>query len=129
MIQDWLHSQITFYISVLSYPSKTHTKVGNDSFWILFLTPQIRSVWTGQYFFFFLTFYFILEYSRSTIMIVSGGQQKDSAIHINVSIFPQTPLPSRLLHNIEQSSLCYTADPCWLSIFSREVCTRPFQII
>ena len=38
------------------------------------------------------------------IVIVSGAQQSDSAIHIHVSILPQTPLPSRLPHNIEQSS-------------------------
>ena len=40
-------------------------------------------------------------------MIISGGQQKDSAIHIHISIVPQTPLPSRLPCNIEQSSMCY----------------------
>ena len=34
-------------------------------------------------------------------MIVSGEQHKDSAIHIHVSILPQTPLPPRLPHNIE----------------------------
>ena len=30
------------------------------------------------------------------------------------------PLPSPFgwLHNIEQSSLCYAADPCWLSVFA-----------
>jgi len=39
------------------------------------------------------------------VVIVSGGQQRDSAIHSHVSILPQTPLPSRLPHNIEQSSL------------------------
>ena len=33
----------------------------------------------------------------------------------HVSILSQTPLPSRLLHNIEQSSLCYIVGPCWLS--------------
>ena len=48
------------------------------------------------------------------IVIVSGAQQSDSAIHIHVSILPQTPLPSRLPHNIEQSSLCYTVGTCWL---------------
>ena len=26
---------------------------------------------------------------------------------ISVSILPQTPLPSRLPHNVEQNSLCY----------------------
>ena len=41
-------------------------------------------------------------------VVVSGRQQRDSAIHIHVSILPQTPFPSRLPHNIEQSSLCYT---------------------
>ena len=56
-------------------------------------------------------------------MIVSGAQQSDSAIHIHVSILPQTPLPSRLLHNIEQSSLCYTVGPCWLSFLNIAVCT------
>ena len=63
--------------------------------------------------------YFITTYSISlnvsfrialqlinSIVIVSGGQQRDPAIH--VSILPQTSLPSRLPSNTEQSSLCYT---------------------
>ena len=37
-------------------------------------------------------------------MIVSGGQQRGSAIGMHVSILPQTLLPSSLPHNIEQSS-------------------------
>ena len=45
-------------------------------------------------------------------MIDPGGPQRDSAIHIHVSILPQTPLPSRLPHNIEQSSLCCTKATC-----------------
>ena len=40
-------------------------------------------------------------------MIVSGEQQRDSAIVTQVSILCQTPLPSRLPHNTEQSSLLY----------------------
>ena len=40
-------------------------------------------------------------------MIVSDGQQRDSARHKQVAILPQTPLLSRLSHDIEQSSLCY----------------------
>ena len=54
-------------------------------------------------------------------------QQRDSDIRIHVSILPQTPLPSRLPHNIEQSSLCDTVGPCWLSILNAAVCTRPYQ--
>ena len=55
-----------------------------------------------------LTFYFALGYRQLTnnVVIVSGEQWKDSAIHIHVSILPQTPLPSRLPHNMEQSFLC-----------------------
>jgi len=58
---------------------------------------------------------------------VSGGQQRNSAIPIHVSILPQTPLPSRLPHDIEQSSLCYTVGYCWLSISSTAVCTCQSQ--
>ena len=39
--------------------------------------------------------------------------------------FLQTSLPSRLPHKIEQSSMAYTAGPCWLSILSIAVCTCP----
>ena len=39
------------------------------------------------------------------------------------------PLPSRLPHNIEQSSTCYTGDPCWLSILSTAVCTGSHKFI
>ena len=52
----------------------------------------------------------------NNVVIVSGGQQRDSAMHIDVSILPQTPLPSRLPHHSEQGALCYTVGPCWLSI-------------
>ena len=65
----------------------------------------------------FLTFYFILEYIRWTINNVvrgSGAQQRNPAIHIHVSVLPQTSLPSRLPYNIEQSSLWYTVGPRWL---------------
>ena len=61
------------------------------------------------------------------MLIVSGGQQRDSAIHIHVSILPQTPVPSRLPHNIEQSSLCCAVGLCWLSILNIAVCTCPSQ--
>ena len=46
-----------------------------------------------------------------------------SHIHIHVSILPQTPLPSRLPHNTEQSSLCYAVVPCQLSILNPAVCS------
>ena len=54
----------------------------------------------------------------NNVVIVSGGRQRDSAIDIHASLLPQTSLPSRLPHNIEQSSLCCIVGPCWLSILN-----------
>ena len=51
-------------------------------------------------------------------MIASGRQQRDSVIPIHVSILPQTPLLSRLPCSTEQSSLCSTVGPPWLSILN-----------
>ena len=51
-------------------------------------------------------------------MTVEGEQQKDPAIHIYVSILPQTPFPSRLPYNTEQSSMCYTVGLYRLSILN-----------
>ena len=71
--------------------------------------------------------YFVLGYSQFTnnVVIVPGGQQRDSAIHTHVSVLFQTPLPSRLPHNIEQSSMCYTIDPSSLSILKIAICFYP----
>ena len=57
----------------------------------------------------------------NSVVIVSGGQQRDSAIHIYGSILPQTPLPSRLPYNTEQSSLGYPEGLYWLSILNTAV--------
>ena len=81
-------------------------------------------------FFFFFKFYFVLGYSQLTndVVIVSGEQWRDSAICIHVFILCHTPLPSSLLHSLEQNSMCYTVVPCWLSILNIAVCTRPFKL-
>ena len=54
----------------------------------------------------------------NNVVLVSRVQQSDSLIHIHVAMLSQILFPFRLLHNIEQSSLCYTVDPCWLSILT-----------
>ena len=70
----------------------------------LSLTPSYTSTCN----FFFNNFLFCIGVLLiNNVMIVSGEQQRDSAIHIHVSILFQTPLLSRLPHNTEQSSLCY----------------------
>ena len=65
------------------------------------------------FFFFFNCLLCIGVWPNNRVVIVSGGQQRDPAIHMHVSILPQTPLPSRLPHSIEQSSLCYTKPFRW----------------
>ena len=64
----------------------------------------------------------------SNVMLVSGIQQSDSVIHMHVSILFQILFPISLLHNIEQSSLCYTVGPRCLSILNIAVCTCKSQI-
>ena len=75
----------------------------------------------------FLLFYFYFNIGVLPInnaMIVSGGQQRDSTTRTHLSILPQTPLPSGLPHNNEQSSLCSTLGPCWVSTLNIAVCTH-----
>ena len=59
----------------------------------------------------------------NNVVSVSGGQQSDSDIHVPVFILFQVLFPFRVLQNIEQSSLCRTVGPCWLSILNIAVCT------
>ena len=44
-----------------------------------------------------------------------------------MSILPQIPLPCRLPHNTEQSSMCCVAGPCWLFILNVAVCTYTWR--
>ena len=46
--------------------------------------------------------------------------KRDSGIHMRVSILLQNALPSRLPHNIEQSFMCYTVGPYWLSCWIQQ---------
>ena len=59
----------------------------------------------------FLNFFFCSGVQPINNAIVSGGR-RGTQPHIHVSI-PPIPLPSRLPHNPEQRSLCYTVDS-WL---------------
>ena len=58
---------------------------------------------------FYILFYCGVQLMNN-ILLVSGVQQSDSVIHIYVSIVFQILFPFRLLHNIEQSSLCVAKD-------------------
>ena len=48
----------------------------------------------------------------NSVVLVSGVQQSESVIHINVSVLFQILFPFMFLQNIEQSSLCYIVGPC-----------------
>ena len=81
-----------------------------------------------NFIFIFLNFLFCIGvWPINNVVIVSDEPQRDSAIHIHVSILPGSPLPSRLPHNFEQSCLCYTAGSWWESILNIAVSTCPSQ--
>ena len=78
---------------------------------------------TYSLFFKFFLFCIVVQPINS-VVIVSGEQWKDSALHIHVSILPQTHLPFRLPHNIEQRFLCYTGGSWWLAILNIAISHR-----
>ena len=77
---------------------------------------------------FFFNLLFILYWSTVSVL-VSGVQQIDSVIHIHLPFFVRFCSLYRLLQNIEQSSLCYTVGPCWISILNISVYTCPSQTL
>ena len=76
--------------------------------WILDKFPRLTFI---NLLIFNFLFYIGVE-PINNVVIVAGAHQSNSAVHTHVSVLPQTPLPSRLPHNIAQSSLCYTVGPC-----------------
>ena len=80
-------------------------------FYVFLLYPVHMVDYLGCYFQLFILYWWILLINN--IVIVLGGQQRDSAIRTHISILPQTLLPSSLLCNMGESSLCYTG-LCWL---------------
>ena len=65
-----------------------------------------------KFYFFIFNFLFSTGVEPINNIIISDEQQRDSAIHTHIFICPQTSLPSRLPHNIEQSSMCNTVEFC-----------------
>ena len=61
---------------------------------------------------FFNFLFYIGAQLINDVVLVSGVQQRDSVIHVHVSILFQILFPIRLLQNSEQSSLCSTVGPC-----------------
>ena len=60
------------------------------------------------------------------VVTVSGESLRDSAIHVQVPILPQTPFPPRLVHNSVEFHVLYNRS--FLSIILNiAVCTSPSQ--
>ena len=58
---------------------------------------------------------------QKAMLIILGGQQRDSAMYIHVSILRK--LPSHPVCLITLSFLCYTVGPCLSSTLNTAVCT------
>ena len=82
--------------------------------------------WTQISFTFFLkksVLFYIGVYLINNVVIVSGVQPREIAIHIHISPFLQASLPSSLPHNIGQNFMCCTVDPCWCREFGIDMYT------
>lgn len=66
-----------------------------------------------------MIFFFLMN----DVISASGVQQTESVTYTHVSLLFQTLFPPRSLQNTEQSSLRYTAGPCWLHILNTAVYT------
>ena len=85
------------------------------------LSTQRSTGWMSGGPVFFLTYFFVSGYSRLTMLWWFQLNSKRAEPYI--SMYPLFPkLPSRLPHNTEQSSLCYTVGSYWLSILNIVVC-------
>ena len=115
---DTQESSITYVVNPAIHPY--HLAIKESPKWSInqFLCFYQSPLYSHTFFYFF---FHIGVQLITSVVTVSGGQQRDSAMHIHVPILPDTPLPIRLPHHIEQNFLCYTVGPCWLSILSTAV--------
>ena len=91
---------------------KAKGQTTNLSFSFLWKITEIVYLWIFK-----KLFYFILEYNWLTVLYFQV-HSKGTHSYIYISIPSQTPLPSRLPYNIEQSSLCYAVGLCLLYILN-----------
>ena len=67
-------------------------------------------------------------YSQLTMLWQFQVNSKGTQPYIYMYSFSlKPPFPSRLAHDIKQSSLCYTISPCWWSILNTAVWTWASQ--
>ena len=106
-------SRISAFFPAVLFP-KASVHINDSLFWLEIAKlavcrttdskPQVNLTQENK--FFFLNFLFCIGVLlMNNAVIVSDEQQRDSAIHIHVSILPQTLLPSRLPHKHSHSCL------------------------
>ena len=76
---------------------------------------------------FYLTFYFILEYSQLTTLWQVQIDSKGTQPHIHMYPFSPKPLSYPDCHITLSRDPCALC-PCWLSILNIAVCTCPSQL-
>ena len=120
-----VHTQVSILPRTL-LPSRQPHNSEQSPCWLSILFSHFSFIYV-LFIYFKKRFILYQSISNWQCWVISGEQWRDSAIYTHVSILPQTPLPSRLPHNTEQSSLCCAVGPCWLSILNTAVCPCPSQ--
>ena len=117
-LSDYLSGNDTCYFEMVC--SHFRSPLSNSPLYIFicFLLLQVFRQVTFTFMYLFKLFILYWGIADEQCVIASDEHWGDSAIQIHVSILSQTPLPSRLPHNMEQSSLFSTVGPCWLSILN-----------
>ena len=86
--------------------SLLHVTLHRHAHIVLFLTSNLADLHWHFYNELFLLYWDVASWHSHDSFRWTA--KRDSAIHIHVSVLPQTPLQSRLPHDTEHSSMCYT---------------------
>ena len=105
-------SCVQLFVTLWTHPASLSMGFPRQEYWsglpcpsprkASYATAKLKKIYT--YPIYTLTFFKLFVLSFNDVVIISREQQSGLVIHIHVSILLQTPLPSTLPHNIEQSS-------------------------
>ena len=109
----------SIFPSITVFSSKSALHIMWPKYWSFSVSISPSNEYSGLISFRFDWFDLLeVQGTLRSLVIFMDIQWRDSAIHMHVSILPQTPLPSRLPHNTKQSPLCCAAWPCWWSVLN-----------
>ena len=84
--------------------------------------PPFKNVPVVLFSFFLIYLFYIGVHLINNVVIILGVQQSDSVYTYPCTYSFQIIFPFRLLRNIQQSSPCCPAGPCWFSMVNTAVC-------